>query len=680
MKKHNAKRARSGSNNRTNVPAPAGTSGNLRTAQTPANAPGLGEHVHAPAQGAAAALHAQIRLSNSASGPASDRSSHDGRSPADAVSTPTNSHDAHSAPEAPSEWQQAVALHQAGRLDEAARLYERVIAREPLHSDALQLLGLIALHQSNPARAAELIGRSVEINPNSFGAQVNLGASYKALGQRESALRHYDVAVALNPAYVDGWIHAGNLLGELNRVAESLERYDHALKADPNHAGALNNRGDALRRLGEREQALECFAQVLARDPSRHDARLNRGVVLLELGRDEAAIVEFDALLAAYPKHGLAWNNRGNALVRLRRYAEAAESLDRALELSPDYAPAWMNRGNIMLALCRYDEARTSFARARALAPNLPEAQWNLSTLDLLEGDFDAGWRNYESRWQVRALEARRHTHIPTWLGGADIRGKRVLLWHEQGLGDTLQFSRFVPHVSKLGATPVVEVQRALKSLIAPNLPSTEVIATGEPTAPCDYATPLMSLPLACQIDISAMSTGAPYLRADPARIQHWAQKLGRRRKPLRIGLAVSGNPGHRNDANRSVGLAAFAGLLAYADCVIVQKGLREEDQHTLARLPEMIYVGEHLDDFADTAAVLANVDLVVSVDTSVAHLAGAMGKLIYLLCPPNPDWRWQLGRDDSPWYPSMRIVRKLASESWEDTVARLIHLEWPGQ
>ena len=580
--------------------------------------------------------------------------------------------DTQTATPAQTAWAQAIALHQAGRLDEAAKLYTFVIENNPRHSDAMQLLGLIALNQGDARRAADLIARSIEINPASFGAQVNLGASYKALGERARAVQCYDNAVALKPDYLDGWIHAGNLLGELDHVDASLARFDGALKIDPRHAGALNNRGNALRRLGRHALALESFGRLLDLDPARADARLNRGVVLLDMGNSEAAIADFDVLLAANPAHAVAWNNRCNALMRLRRYEEALPSLDRALELAPDYAPAWANRGNLMLALCRYAEARVAFERARELAPTLDEAHWNMATLELLEGHFERGWRAFEARWTVSGLEARRHRSIAAWLGDADVRGKRLLLWHEQGLGDTIQFCRFARDVAARGAKVVLEVQPALKRLIASSLPDIEVIATGEPTGPCDFGVPLMSLPLALGIDVASMVNAPRYLHADPAIVSHWIGRLGERGARPRVGLAISGNIAHHNDANRSIRLQDCSALLQAADSLIIQKGLRKEDADALAQFPRARYVGDTFGDFSDSAAVIDQCDLVITVDTSVAHLAGALGKPTWLLVPANPDWRWQLDRDDSPWYASARLFRQSRIGDWSDVVDRV--------
>ncbi|RKP58468.1 tetratricopeptide repeat protein [Pararobbsia silviterrae] len=607
---------------------------------------------------------------------------------------------------ASSEWQQAVALHRAGRLDEAARLYERAIARDPRHGEAHSLLGLVALKQGDAARAADLLRRATELDPASVGAHANLAAAYKALGDRARALRSYETALSLNPAYVDGWIQAGHLLGELGQPRDALDRYDRALQIDAAHAGAWVGRGITLRRLGAYAQALACFDRVLARDPNRLDARHHRGAVLLELGRDADALAEFDTLLAARPDDGPAWSSRGFALMRLHRDAEAVAAVERAVAVAPHYPPAWVNCGTVMLAQCRYADARAAFERALALAPALVDARWNLANLDLLEGRFDAGWRGFEARWHSRHHETRRHATIPAWLGDASIDGARVLLWHEQGLGDTLQFCRFARDIAARGASPVLEVQPALKRLLSSSLPGIEVIETGAASDTTvaadssdttgasrssslsdatdmrktqnanrayDYAIPLMSLPLALGQTLASVPAEPAYLHADPALCADWAARLGPRSTRLRVGFAISGNSTHRNDANRSIALRAFAPILDRVDAVMLQKGLRDADAHALADYPNVRYIGDAIADFADTAAAIAQCDLVISADTSVAHLAGALGARVWVLVPANPDWRWQLGRDDTPWYASATLFRQTRTGDWGSVFERIL-------
>jgi tetratricopeptide (TPR) repeat protein len=570
------------------------------------------------------------------------------------------------------QWQQALAFHQQGQLEQAAALYEVILNEQPRHADALHLLGMIALHGGQAQRAAELIGRSVEINPGQFTAHTNLGFAWKALGQRENALRCFEQTVALKPDFVDGWIHRGNLLAELDRPSDSLASFDAALAVSPDHLGALNNRGDALRKLKRHDEALACFERALTLEPDRPDALLNQGTVWLEIDRPADALRCFDRLIGNHPQHALAWSNRGNALSRLQREARALESFDQALSIQPGYTPAWVNRANTLLALCRYEEARASFARALALEPDSSMARWNASILDLLEARFDTGWRGYESRWSVPGLEAARHTHVPRWSGAADIRGKRILLWHEQGLGDTLQFCRYARTVAALGAEPVLEVQPALKRLLASNLAGMQVCASGEPVPSCDFAIPLMSLPLACGLDLGTAVPAPAYLNADPAGVAAWQTRLGPRRHARRIGIAFSGNTTHRNDSNRSISAAQLGALTGDHEWLVIQKGLRDGDAQTLSRLTEVRYFGDDLHDFGDTAALIANLDLVITVDTSLAHLAGGMGKPVWVLLPANPDWRWQLGREDTPWYASARLFRQAVAGDWDEVLERV--------
>jgi tetratricopeptide (TPR) repeat protein len=450
-------------------------------------------------------------------------------------------------------------------------------------------------------------------------------------------------------------------------------RFRDAIDVDPARGAVHANLGRALVALGRHDDAIASFDEALAMAPDDFEAWIDRGNSQAALGRVAESLASFDAALRIQADHTGALNNRGEALRKLERYDEALLCFERVLVLDPRFVLAWINRGNVLAILRHHHEALASAKHALAMAPDSAIAQWNASLLHLLFGHFPEGWRAYEARWSMPGFESRRHAHLPLWLGAEDIRGKRVLLWHEQGLGDTLQFCRYAVMVAALGAVVVCEVQPSLKSLLATSLRHVAlVVATGEPVPPCDYATPLMSLPLAFGTDGGSMPYAPAYLGADPARAAAWEKHLAPRRHPLRIGLTLSGNRAHKRDRTRSIEASRLAPLAGIADCLIVQKELREADASFLSRSPDMRYVGNELGDFGDTAALLANLDLVISVDTSVAHLAAAMGKPVWLLLAVDADWRWQMERQDSPWYPTMRLFRQTEAGDWGELIERL--------
>jgi tetratricopeptide (TPR) repeat protein len=526
------------------------------------------------------------------------------------------------------------------------------------------------------------------VNPGNAGDSV-IGAQPPHQYDHATALQeavdlhmqgHFDEASVLYRRFIQWQPRNGEvieLLGICQLAGGHAEAaaglFRDSIGIDPKRGALHANLGRALKALGRHKDAITSFDEALTAAPDDFEAWIDRGNSQAELGHVPASLASFDAALRIQSNHAGALNNRGEALRKLERYDEALLCFERVLVLEPGFVLAWINRGNVLAILRRHDEALAAAGHALTIAPHSAIAQWNSSLLHLLFGHFPEGWRAYEARWSMPGFESRRHAHLPVWLGAPDIRGKRVLLWHEQGLGDTLQFCRYAVMVAALGALVVCEVQPSLKSLLAASLrPIALVVATGEPVPPCDYATPLMSLPFALGTDSGSIPYAQAYLGADPARVAAWQKRLAPRRHPLRIGMTPSGNPAHKRDRTRSIEASRLAPLAGIADCVIVQKELRDTDASVLSRSSEMRHASDELGDFGDTAALIANLDLIISVDTSVAHLAAAMGKPVWLLLAVDPDWRWQMERQDSPWYPTMRLFRQHEAGDWDEVIERV--------
>ncbi|MDI1339083.1 tetratricopeptide repeat protein [Polaromonas sp.] len=562
---------------------------------------------------------------------------------------------------------QAVSLHQQGQLDQAEALYKQILQVQPAHFDALQLLGMTEAQKNNPAAARVLFEQALKIHPQHAGALNNYGNVLRALKRPEEALASYDRALQLQPDYAEALVNRGNTLWELQRAEEALASYDLAVDIDPGNLEALGNRGSVLGDLKRPAQALESFDRVLEIRPDDAQVLCNRGNALLDLKRAEEAVASCDRALQVRPDFAEALSHRGNALRALNRNSEALESYDRALRIRPAYAEAWNNRGAALQDLNRHAEALESCARALQLEPGNVEAHWNEALCRLMLGDFVQGWQSYEWRWK-RELNKNQLRKFPQalWLGKEALEGKTILLHAEQGLGDTLQFCRYAKEVAALGARVVLEVQPALKSLLQGLEGVSLLLGRGERLPDFDYHCPLLSLPLAFQVDLGNIS-GEPYLHSDPDKRQAWQERLGPTRNK-RIGLVWSGSTGHQNDHNRSLALQDVKALLEshrQADYFSLQKEHRPADQRTLANTPGVQFLGESLEDFSDTAAVVAMMDLVITVDTSVAHLAGALGKEVWILLPFSPDWRWLLDRSDSPWYASARLFRQPTPGDW---------------
>jgi Tfp pilus assembly protein PilF len=461
----------------------------------------------------------------------------------------------------------------------------------------------------------------------------------------------------------------------LNRHQKALDSFDLAIQLQPDFFEAHGNRGAMLAALGRHDDAIESYRKAIAIRPDFADAHSNLGSALTHLQRYDEALASLDRAIALRPDHADALYNRGNALKPLQRYEEALASYDRAIALRPNHADAHNNRGQVLRELERYDEALASYDRALALQPQHVMAHCNAAALRLLTGDFERGWVHFEWRWRKKSvIAANRNFPHPMWRG-EPIAGKTILIHSEQGLGDTIQFCRYVPLVAARGAQVIFEVQKTLREIMVPLAAEAQVTAKGGPLPAFDLHCPLVSLPLAFGTRLETIPPAAGYLSAPAQRMTAWQSRLDGKPCP-RIGLVWSGNPGHERDRERSIDLRAFMPLLDAAGAkvtfVSLQKGVRGEDAALLSERADILDYGTGLADFSDTAALISQLDLVISVDTSVAHLAGALGKPVWILLTYFPDWRWLLGRDDSPWYPAARLFRQDKSRTWDGVIARV--------
>jgi tetratricopeptide (TPR) repeat protein len=539
-------------------------------------------------------------------------------------------------------FKQAVDLHRQGKLAEAERAYQKVLRQRSYHVAALHNSGLLALQTQRPELAVELIGKAIALQPDNAEAWSNRGAALRALRRHDEALASFDKAIALKPDYVDAQYNRGIALYDLKRYADAVASYDRAIALHPNHAEAWGNRGAALH----------------------------------ELKSFDPAVASCDRAIAVRRAGAQAWGIRGGALRELGRYAEALASCDHALALRPDDAEAQHNRGLVLQDLRRHDEAVVSFDLAIALRPDYALAYLNLSAALLQMGRFERGWRMYEHREMVDTALGVRSLPRPVWTGEQEIAGKTLFIYWEQGFGDTIQFCRYAKIAAARGAKVIMEVQGSLRTLLQSISPAIAVIPPDQAPDDFDYHCSLMSLPLAFQTTLASIPAEPRYLRADDSAKAVWLSRLPARTKP-RIGVTWRGHPEHRNDHKRSIDLATFRSLFdRETDWICLQKDVSPEDAAMLDAAGGVMRVGDALHDFSDTAALVELLDLVITVDTSVAHLAGALGKPVWVLLPFNPDWRWLQGRDDSPWYPAARLFRQSRPGDWSgviDTVRRAL-------
>ena len=499
------------------------------------------------------------------------------------------------------------------------------------------------------------------------------GLALHKTGRLADAEKIYRQILAAQPGHFDSLHFLGVIFHQRGHHEQAVQQIDLALKRNPEHSFALNNRGLALNALRRYEGALASYDRALVLQPDYADALSNRGATLHELKRYEEALASCDRALVLRPDYAEALSNRGNTLLQVKRYEEALASYDRALTLRPDYAEALSNRGWTLHQLKHYEEALASYDRALVLRPDYAEAHLNQALSRLLIGDFDRGWEQHEWRWQTGQLrDAKRNFAQPLWTGREDIADQTILLDAEQGFGDTIQFCRYVPFVVERAARVILEVQRPLRELVSTLSGSAQIVSKGDPLPDFDTYCPVLSLPLAFGTRLETIPSATPYLHASSDEVAHWNARLGHRSRPW-IGLAWSGRQAHTNDHNRSIPVSALLPLFDFnATYVSLQQDVRPGDASVLQNRSDLLHFGDELKTFADTAALISNLDLVISVDTSVVHLAGALAKPVWVLLPFIPDWRWLLDREDSPWYPTARLFRQDETREWDNVVARV--------
>jgi tetratricopeptide (TPR) repeat protein len=496
--------------------------------------------------------------------------------------------------------------------------------------------GAAALSQGKPERALQCFSRVEAALPGNPSALSYRGIALSALGRHQDALECFRKAAAAAPDSAEVRGNLGFLLNILHRHEEALVQLDRGLALTPGDANLLNNRGLALHQLRRNAEALICFEQAVTADPNHADAWANRATVLNAMGRHDEELAGLDRTLAINPAHALAQHNRGMALLKLGRPEEALVDLERAC----------------------------------ALGPQAPHLRLSLSAVRLLLGDFAGGFRDFESRWDTAPLNLMKPpTNRKLWLGKTPLEGKTILLHCEQGFGDALQFVRYAPLVAARGARVILRLPSPLMELMGRMQGIAQLVAEGEPLPAHDLHCPLMSLPLAFGTTLETIPADIPYLHADPSRVAEWKARLGPASRP-RIGLVWTGRQQPPINYVRDMALQHVLPLFEVeADFISLQKDIPEADRPRYDQLQNLSRHGESLKDFADTAALMENLDLLITVDTSVAHLAGALGKPVWVMNRFDTCWRWLRHRSDSPWYPSLRLFRQPTLGDWNGVV-----------
>jgi tetratricopeptide (TPR) repeat protein len=609
----------------------------------------------------------------------------------------------------------ANALNAVGRHSDALTCYGGAVALKPDFAAAHRGRGMTLLHLGQTEDAVRALSNAIRLEPHNPAFYNDLGVALERAEQKTEALAQFERAIQLDARFVEAHHNRGLLEATLGRYQQALESLDRALALQPNIAALHANRGNVLADLGRSEEAIASFDEALALEPRDELTLRKRGQLLLKLQRPSAALASFDKAVALAPQDSEAHflrgvclalmedyaqallgfdrslalapnspevlNNRGVALGQLGRHEEALESFAKATAVAPGYIEAHTNSANTLTTLQRQAEAVQSFDRALAIKPQDSSLQWGKARALLSLGDFRNGWPLYESRLQLEHLRPlQRHTDLQRWQGWESIEGRTLLVYAEQGLGDTVQFFRYVPLLEARGAKVIFETQPALQTLLQTAPTRARILPFGAPLPPFDLATPLLSLPGLLGTELDSIPGGVPYITAEPARTASWKERLaalpGRK-----LGLTWQGHietEKHGGYIGRSFGLAAAAPLAAIPGVTLIslQKGEASGQRSQVAfgsKVLELTDPGEMgAAELLDTAALLSALDLVVTTDTFTAHLAGALGIPVWVVLSYSPDWRWLTEREDSPWYPTMRLFRQRTAGDWSEVFDRV--------
>jgi tetratricopeptide (TPR) repeat protein len=606
----------------------------------------------------------------------------------------------------------AVQLQQNNQLNDAESIYRKIAEIDSNHLGAQTMLGMICIESNRSQEGIQLLESSLLKDSQQFWAHNSLGVGYLNIHQYENACASFNRAISIEPNFIEAYFNLAKVLNSLEKYTDAISSYSKCISLNSSYADAYNNRGNVYLRnlknpekalsdfkiylqiipgawngfyniaqcysqLGQYEEAIKNYDRALEINPDNADIYFSRGVTYYELEEYEEAIKNYDRALEINPDNANVYSNKGIVYKSMKRYEDAFKSLDYAIKLKPDLAAAYSNRGLVNFELKQYKEALKDYDRAIELEPTRGDAHWNKSNLKILQGCYEEGWELFEWRWKTTFLNLQsRDFEQPLWLGQESIADKIILIHHEQGLGDSIQFSRYITLLNKYNPKEIIlEAPQALISVLSSLRGNFKIIKLGDPLPHFDCYCPIMSLPLAFKTTLESIPSEMPYLFADENKISLWGERLGAKIKP-KVGLVWSGFKGHKNDRNRSLLLKQLDSIFSLPfEFYSVQKEIRDIDLEELNNLTQIKEHQNDLVDFSDTAALIHHLDLIISVDTSVAHLAGALGKKVFLMLPYAPDYRWMDERSDTPWYPTIKLFRQPKVEDWDSVISE-IYLE----
>jgi tetratricopeptide (TPR) repeat protein len=565
--------------------------------------------------------------------------------------------------------------HQADQYPQAEAAFRQVVQAAPDHADAWVLLAETCLLQGKAAEAETGYRQALQLRPDLVQVHANLGVALAQQGKHAEAVPSYRTALRSQPIHIDALSNLGAALTELDQIDEAVAVLRQALRLAPTFVKALNNLGKALIAQDKYVEAEAHLREALRLHPSYSMALSNLCAAVLKQGRHEEAIGLLRQALALEPHNANTHNTLGMALKEQGKVTEAVAHLEHAIRLRKDFPEAHANLGLARMSQGRHAEAVVHLQDALKLQPDYANAHKNLAMIWLQQGNYEQGWPEYEWRWRCKEFPRLTYTQ-PRW-DGAPLEGRTILLHTEQGLGDTIQFIRYAPLVQARGGRVLVACQRALIPLLTRCPGIDQLVPRGDPLPPFDVYVPLLSLPAVFRTTLATVPAQVPYLFADKGLVEAWGRELSDG-PGFKIGIAWQGSAGYTGDRDRSTRLAYFEPLarLPGVRLFSLQKGPGTEQLAEVSARFHVVDLGARLDErsgpFMDTAAVMKHLDLVVTVDTSLGHLAGALGVPVWVAQAFAPDWRWQWGQEGSPWYPTARLFRQTEWGRWEPVFARM--------
>ncbi len=602
--------------------------------------------------------------------------------------------------------QSAKEYFQSGQFEKAEESCREILSLEPYNYEISLMLGEIAYKKQDYQSAEEILRQTIKYNPYSAELFNNLGLILQRRGKFEEAIKYFKKAIEINPEISDVHYNLGIAFKEKKHYDEAIKSFQNALALDENNSDAFFNLGNLYYEMKEYDHSIACYRKAIEINPSLPEAFNNLGLIFQEKGNLDEALSFYEKAIQIDQNFAMAYFNMGMVFQLQKKLDESIINYKKAIKLNPEIVHAYFNLGNIFYekglmdeALINYQEALqrdpnftdvlmnigiilhekqhlqeaiSAFRKILKLKPYDAEAHWNLSNSLLLSGDFENGWREYEWRLKVKEFEQRDFPK-PLW-EGSDISQKTILIYTEQGLGDAIQFVRYVALVARRAGKVILECQKELKPIFKNVKGIHQVISRGEELPEFDVHCPLLSLPYIFCTTLETIPSEIPYIFVDSLIFQKWHEKMKIDDSQLKVGLVWSGNPRHKKHYYRDFPLTTYAPFTDFKGITFytLQKGEAGKESKNVPIGLKLIDYTEEIHDFSDTAAIIENLDLVISVDTAVAHLAGALGKPVWTLLPFAPDWRWMLNRQDSPWYPTMRLFRQPAPGDWKTVIEKV--------